>query len=357
MESELNGKITFKILSKINIFSMIDKIPKLGILKETTAVNRMIITTIVSELAWNILKYAQQGEIRLCRSVLGSRVNIDIWAQDNGPGIVNVDVALQESYSSGGTLGLGLPAVKRMSDLFWIKSDVGQGTLVLARKCIKELKPNFKMEFSSFLPVDTNDLVFNTYKDYEISATIKPFDHNVVGGDAAVIIECEGGFLLSIIDVSGHGDEAHVLAQGIVAFIKDNASSDLVKLMKKLNAFLMLTRGAAVSLVYINTVSHRLHYLGVGNTNAALVGDNKWRGVSREGVLGGRIPSMLVEDVVELTKGDAVLLWTDGLPSQEVITLFRSISWKSATQISQQLITDLRKHYDDAGCLVFKWLK
>ena len=142
MESELNGNITFKISSKVNIFSMIDKIPKLGVLKESTAVNRMIITTIVSELAWNILKYAQQGEIRLCRSVLGSRVNIDIWAQDNGPGIVNVDVALQENYSSGGTLGLGLPAVKRMSDLFWIKSDVGQGTLVLARKCIKELKPN-----------------------------------------------------------------------------------------------------------------------------------------------------------------------------------------------------------------------
>jgi serine/threonine-protein kinase RsbT len=95
-----------------------------------------MIATAVSELVRNILKYAGTGEIRL-RHVkrMGNR-GIEIEAIDEGPGIADCEAALQDHYSSGGTLGLGLPAVKRMMDEFSLESNPGEGTRVTARKWV-----------------------------------------------------------------------------------------------------------------------------------------------------------------------------------------------------------------------------
>ena len=95
-----------------------------------------MIATTVSELARNILKYAGSGEICLRRvKKIGGR-GIEIEATDRGPGIEDCDVAMQDHFSTSGTLGLGLPAVKRMMDEFSLESTPGEGTRVTARKWI-----------------------------------------------------------------------------------------------------------------------------------------------------------------------------------------------------------------------------
>jgi len=95
-----------------------------------------MIATAVSELVRNILKYAGTGEIRL-RLVkkMGGR-GIEIEAVDQGPGIADCEAAMRDHYSSGGTLGLGLPGVKRMMDEFSLESTPGEGTRVTACKWI-----------------------------------------------------------------------------------------------------------------------------------------------------------------------------------------------------------------------------
>jgi len=99
------------------------------------APSRMIATA-VSELVRNILKYAGTGEIRLSRvKKMGGR-GVEIEAVDRGPGIQDCAEAMQDHFSSGGTLGLGLPAVKRMMDEFSLESGPGEGTRVTARKWI-----------------------------------------------------------------------------------------------------------------------------------------------------------------------------------------------------------------------------
>ena len=93
-----------------------------------------MIATAVSELVRNILKYAGTGEIRLRRvKEVGSR-GIEIEAVDQGPGIADPEEALRDHFSSGGTLGLGLPGVKRMMDEFSLESTPGEGTRVTAVK-------------------------------------------------------------------------------------------------------------------------------------------------------------------------------------------------------------------------------
>jgi serine/threonine-protein kinase RsbT len=95
-----------------------------------------MIATAVSELVHNILKYAGSGEIRL-RQVKGKGCRgIEIEAVDRGPGIADCEAAMRDHFSSGGTLGLGLPGVERMMDEFSLESTPGEGTRVTARKWI-----------------------------------------------------------------------------------------------------------------------------------------------------------------------------------------------------------------------------
>ena len=95
-----------------------------------------MIATAVSELARNILKYAITGEIRL-RHVDGPNGRgIEIEAVDRGPGIEDPEAAMRDSFSSGGTLGLGLPGVRRLMDEFSLESTPGEGTRVTAVKWI-----------------------------------------------------------------------------------------------------------------------------------------------------------------------------------------------------------------------------
>jgi serine/threonine-protein kinase RsbT len=92
------------------------------------------IATAISELARNVLSYARCGEIRLQALNSRSRHGIVIVASDHGPGIADVEQALQDAYSTSGGLGLGLPGVRRLMDEFTIESAVGRGTTVSATK-------------------------------------------------------------------------------------------------------------------------------------------------------------------------------------------------------------------------------
>ncbi len=93
-----------------------------------------MIATAVSELARNILKYAGTGEIRLRRIEGVEGRGVEITAADRGPGIPDIEAAMRDHYSSSGTLGLGLPGIRRMMDEFSLQSSPGEGTRVTARK-------------------------------------------------------------------------------------------------------------------------------------------------------------------------------------------------------------------------------
>lgn len=93
-----------------------------------------LIATAISELARNIVSYARKGEIRLKGIQGSSRVGILVTASDNGPGITDIRQALRDGFSTSGSLGLGLPGVRRLMDEFEIASQPGKGTMVTVKK-------------------------------------------------------------------------------------------------------------------------------------------------------------------------------------------------------------------------------
>jgi serine/threonine-protein kinase RsbT len=89
-----------------------------------------LIATAISEVARNIVSYAGRGEIVLRIEQRGARRGLRVIARDDGPGIADVDRAMEDGYSTSRSLGLGLPGSKRLMDEFEIASQLGRGTVV-----------------------------------------------------------------------------------------------------------------------------------------------------------------------------------------------------------------------------------
>jgi serine/threonine-protein kinase RsbT len=95
-----------------------------------TASEATLIAAAISELARNIVKYAGNGEVRLRHDGDGLLLMV---ARDQGPGIPDVQAALRAGFSTSGGLGMGLPGVRRVADVFEIVSN-GTGTTVTVGK-------------------------------------------------------------------------------------------------------------------------------------------------------------------------------------------------------------------------------
>ena len=93
-----------------------------------------LIATAISELARNIVSYAGKGQITLKKVNGVNRQGLSIVASDNGPGIPDIRQALRDGFSTSGSLGLGLPGVRRLMDEFEITSQSGRGTTVVVKK-------------------------------------------------------------------------------------------------------------------------------------------------------------------------------------------------------------------------------
>jgi len=93
-----------------------------------------LVATAISELARNIVSYARRGEILVSLVHNGNKRGINIVARDEGPGILDINLAMREGYSTSGGFGIGLPGVRRIMDEFDIASDVGRGTTITITK-------------------------------------------------------------------------------------------------------------------------------------------------------------------------------------------------------------------------------
>ena len=101
-----------------------------------TDVTRII--TAASELARNVFLYAGSGVVR-CRVLNRSdKVGLELVVEDQGPGIADIEQAMQPGYTTGKGLGLGLPGAKRLMDEMEIESEVGKGTKITVKKWRKE---------------------------------------------------------------------------------------------------------------------------------------------------------------------------------------------------------------------------
>ena len=186
------------------------------------------------------------------------------------------------------------------------------------------------------------------------ASRVRPCKGERVSGDAAVIRQLDDGLFVAIIDVLGHGPEAHELTPVIEGFLDRYASQNVAVLMTNLHQHLKGTRGAAAGFCAIDSVSGRLTYVGVGNTSIRRFGATETRLVSQDGVVGHTLRTLMPQTLA-LADGDLVVLYTDGVSDRFTAAEYPSVLHHAAEAVAGNIVQRFGKDHDDATCIAVRY--
>jgi anti-sigma regulatory factor (Ser/Thr protein kinase) len=212
-----------------------------------------------TELANNLLLHGGGGELLIQTLGNDDSTILELLAIDRGKGMANVAQCLSDGYSTAGTAGTGLGAVKRLANDFDIHSTPGEGTIVMAR-------------FGASLP-------------HRYGAVSVALEGEIDCGDAWCLKTNAEGLALFVVDGLGHGTFAAEAAYAGIGAFDSNPFALPQDIMVKANASMSKTRGGAAACARV--IGDQVSYAGVGNISGALVSHGKSQGmVSHNGTLG-----------------------------------------------------------------------
>ncbi|GGF06049.1 anti-sigma regulatory factor [Flavobacterium limi] len=134
MTTITNNKEEALIVREQDVVPLRNRVKEYGVKVGMSILNQTKLITATSELVRNLLKYGGGGKV-IIESVSNGRDNgVRVTFIDNGPGIADITLAMKDGYSTGKSLGLGLPGTKRLVNEFDIKSELGNGTTVTITK-------------------------------------------------------------------------------------------------------------------------------------------------------------------------------------------------------------------------------
>lgn len=207
---------------------------------------------IVTELATNLLRHARKGRLLLAARPL--RAEVEVVSIDEGPGIADVERSLGDGFSTGGTPGTGLGAVRRLAGEFDLHSSVPEGTLAVAR--IRSRLPAPPAAGESAITVGA-------------IALAAPGER--VCGDAWAFAVHGNKSAMLVIDGLGHGPQAAEAAEAGVGVFQADPMLAPRQLLERTHARLRSTRGAAVALLQADATADVVRLAGAGNVVGRLV--------------------------------------------------------------------------------------
>ncbi len=124
------SKESIQIVKEQDVILFRNRVKELATKIGMSILNQTKLITAASELVRNMLKYASGGVVLLEIVSKDRTIGVKLTFSDQGPGIADIKLAMKDGYSTGKSLGLGLPGAKRLVNEFDIKSEVGKGTTV-----------------------------------------------------------------------------------------------------------------------------------------------------------------------------------------------------------------------------------
>lgn len=291
---------------------------------------------IVTELAHNLARHAQNGQLLLSfpGEIPGGEApaSIGIMAIDKGPGISDLRACFADGFSTAGTCGTGLGAVRRLSDGFDCYTRPGGGTVMAAR-------------------IDRDKC--ETHAAFDFGGVSLPLAGESLSGDAWAVRSRRGALDVFVVDGIGHGPAAHDAAREAVTTFYEDDGRNMLTTMSRINNALVKTRGAAASLATIDAGIGELRFCGVGNvTGIILAEDGTTRGmVTHNGTLGSAI-CPLQQFSYRWQNSDQLVMYTDGLKSLLDFSRYPGLLRKDPNILAGVLYRDFARGRDDATVVV-----
>jgi anti-sigma regulatory factor (Ser/Thr protein kinase) len=303
------------------------------------------LSLIVTELSTNIVKHASSGELLLCPSESANgNTQIDVIAIDRGPGISDLSKSLEDGYSTAGSSGTGLGAIRRQADFFEVFSSSGSGTVLLARVASNQ---NGSANGGNGHHVISPDRL-------QASFICFPIKGERVSGDSVAIrvSGCQGMFMVA--DGLGHGQDAAIASLEACKIFAETPEASPRDALENIHSGLRTTRGAAVAVAMIDCDQRVLKYSGVGNIAGAIVLPEGTRSlVSHNGIIGHQ--SVRAQEFrYEWPEGGILVMNSDGLLTNWRLTNYPGILQKDPAILAAVLYRDFSRGRDDLSVLVVR---
>ena len=193
----------------------------------------------------------------------------------------------------------------------------------------------------------------NVKETLEYGIYVRPCPGESVSGDSVVALKLDDVLFVAIVDVLGHGQEAHELSLVIDSYLSRYGSADVLGVILRLHQHLKGTRGAAVGLCAIHKDSYRLDYVGVGNTSIRRFGSVETRLVSKDGVLGQNMRTPLLQ-TLQLEPGDVIVLYSDGISDRFSVDDYPGALSHPPQNVATNIVQRFGKNHDDATCIAVR---
>ena len=310
------------------------------------------IDIVVQEIGTNAARYAAGGGCLNWTDLPGDEPGLELFYSDRGPGIYDLDRALRDGVSSGGSLGTGFGAMRRLLDEFDALSvpkgttrrlsaprRTTFGTAILGRKWVAP-------------PNEENREARRRARHVGVWSRARPGEDE--NGDAYFVGEHGDETLLAVVDGLGHGRGAHEAAEAALDTLEQWRGEPLDETVLAVHDALRSTRGAVMGAVVVNRRRETFTYAGVGNVELRVLGSHEpARPIPTNGTLGARLSQLRLWPH-RWTEGTTLVLASDGISASWDIAAYPGLVGKSPQLLAGVLLRDFSRNSDDATVLVYR---
>jgi anti-sigma regulatory factor (Ser/Thr protein kinase) len=291
---------------------------------------------VITEAGTNLLKHGGGGEI-LVRHCAGPGAAVEVLAIDRGKGMANVERCIEDGYSTAGSPGNGLGAIRRLSLHFDCFSAPDQGTVLLARIGRRDSS--------------------RVNGAFEVGAICAPAPAEEVSGDSWLVQFDSHACRVYVADGLGHGPAAAEASRVAMQAARENPSLAPSALIDAAHSRMRATRGAALAVAEIRLQERQVAYSGVGNISGAILTEANTRRqmVSMNGTAGHEMRAAR-EFQYPWENNPLLVLHSDGLNTHWAIDKYAGLFRKHPSVIAGVVFRDCRRGKDDATVVVVRHL-
>jgi anti-sigma regulatory factor (Ser/Thr protein kinase) len=305
---------------------------------DSTALGQLSIA--VTEIASNIVKHAKFGRV-LIRVIAADEdvAGLEVTGMDEGPGIADVGESLRDGFSTAGSPGTGLGALRRLGTDFQLYSQAGKGTVARFESWSRATAPGRPATLREAIPR---------------GAICDPMPGETACGDHWALVSQASRCALLVVDGLGHGPEAAVAAYAAVAVLQQAKSLDAGDLMRAVHAALRTTRGAAAAVAVLEPDRESCTFCGVGNIAFRIHAGRTCRNmVSHNGILGHKVRKFQVFSY-PFPLGALCIAHSDGIAPRWDLDNYPGLSARHPSLVAGVLFRDYRRGGDDATVVVVR---
>jgi anti-sigma regulatory factor (Ser/Thr protein kinase) len=290
---------------------------------------------VVTEMATNLMKHAGTGKIVVETVRSNGDTGVRVLAFDKGPGIRDLSGALRDGYSTAGTAGSGLGAIKRLSHDFDIYSSPGMGTAVLS-----EFWPGKRMPRKIF-PID-------------VGIVSTPIKGEEVCGDGWGVKKTVHSMLFMVVDGLGHGILAAEAARAAERIFAMPSNDSPTMILQGSHDSLQKTRGAAMAVASLDIEKRLVSFAGVGNISGSIVRAVASHGMASHNGTVGHLLHRIQEFTFPWDSDSILVMHSDGVKSGCDLKQYPGVWSKHPALIAGMLYRDFSRERDDVTILVAK---